>query len=772
MKPFHTLFPDIAEKETRVLKVHPNNDEEDSPPPGLYFFMEIYCERKNCDCRRVMISVHSQAENRSMAAINMGFDPQGPEPGPFLDPWNPQSEYADLFIQAFVDIINREPDYLEQLQDHYIMFKEAVEKTPYQGKRFKKPGKKRSVLEPGPLPDRQAKDVNVFLKNLIDELGEALENDYLDDDLFDEDMLDDDLFDEYLFDDEPPPPSIPPKKAGKKSKSGKKKKTKSSKQQSGASKLIRGTAARLKNEPGENPVDVKTKNHIASNPDIVFSLLSELLDKYSPTGGLEPELSPEYEAGVILMEEALTEIRYSVERNRAWAEKTSEKIQKKIAERAFQVNVDTRVQSDLLQALYRAGLEIHPDIKEKSEELATYYSRFTSKGGSSGLERMFDAIIADGFQTPFELLDFVMAEMTILPPEGQLSIIAEMAASKHSIIRDFAGLMLLHPDPEVRSHVPMIFNEFTDESTVSPETFRRMIGLRNWLPEDERPGLDALIKRIRSARVECAPMPNSTFGEASVSTFDGSGIQGAWVFTSEKRKFTLSGIMVRQTEGVREAWVRKGLNKSEMNAIYGDISQSILTVKTDPEYFHRLTAHFLWTGVQNDTPPPPELLEVAESIGKTYWHPEPLDYDAELKRMESEADPKTLKPAYVSKVLSESKHWPDEETFASSWFEDDAGLDHIIDIDDIDDIVEAGKSPRNDFNTQITEFFENKRELWFERLLWMALWAKSCIGRPPFKWEKFLILAREFHRGAPVEDIPLMMSVIERSIYFSIHRQR
>lgn len=734
-------------------------------PPGEYLFMEVYCNEKDCDCRRVMISVISRDESRPLATINMGFDSKGPQPGPFLDPWNPQSEYAAAFIQVFVEIINTEPAYLKQLQNHYVMFKEALEKKPYKGKPFEK-HKKRTVQEAAPLPDDVFTTMNDFLEDLINEIDEEWDDD--DDDEWDDDEWDDDEWDDEFEDDEfegaawEPPPPVRPEKNEKRSNSLKNKKD------SPASKLIRATASRLKKEPAENPLDWKTKQQITNDPNIAYSLLSEILENYSPTGR-EPEFSTEYEAGVILLEEALTEIRYSVDRKRDWADQTSKKIQQKIAEEAFRVNVDTRVQSDLLQALYRAGLEIHPDIKEKSEELAKYYSRFTSKGGSSSLDRMFDAIMADGFESPFELLDFVMAELTILPEEGQLNIIAEMAASKHAVIREFAGLMLLHPNPEVRSHVPMIFNEFTDESTVSPETFRRMIGLRNWLPEDERPPLDELIKRIRMARVECAPMPKANFKEASVSTFDGSGIQGAWVFTSEGKKYNLSGIMVHQKDGVREAWVRRYLTRAETTAIHSDIAESILMSKTDPDYFHRLTAHFLWKGVQNNMAPPPELLEVAEAIGKAYWHPEPLDYDIELKRLEAEADPKTMKSAYISRVLAESKHWPDDEAFASSWFEDEAGLDDIIHAGDM---AGASRESQHAFDLKITEFFENRRQLWFERLFWMALWSKSSLGRAPLKWEKFLILAWELQKGTPLEEIPLMQSIIERSIYYSIQRRR
>ena len=134
MYPFVTKFPKLGEKETRVVTVF--EQQAGGPPPDQYGFVELFCDEKNCDCRRVMISVHASRANKVMATINMGFDPDDVDAGPFLDPLNPQSEYSSYFIKLFTAIINDDPEYLDRLQRHYVLFKEKIERKPYKGKPF------------------------------------------------------------------------------------------------------------------------------------------------------------------------------------------------------------------------------------------------------------------------------------------------------------------------------------------------------------------------------------------------------------------------------------------------------------------------------------------------------------------------------------------------------------------------------------------------------------------------------------------------------------
>jgi hypothetical protein len=127
MMPFHALFEDLAQKETRALHPPPG----DSLPLGTYLFVEAYCTEPECDCRRVLIQVHHAETQRQVATINYGFEPAEPpyedEPQVFLDPINPQSQYSDRLKDAFVMLMLTDRDYVARLHRHYDMWKRVVD---------------------------------------------------------------------------------------------------------------------------------------------------------------------------------------------------------------------------------------------------------------------------------------------------------------------------------------------------------------------------------------------------------------------------------------------------------------------------------------------------------------------------------------------------------------------------------------------------------------------------------------------------------------------
>jgi len=77
--PFYEKFPEIAEKETRVITAI--NDPE--LHHGDYGLLESYCDEAGCDCRRVFFNVYSERRNELVAVIAYG--------------WEDSKFYADLF---------------------------------------------------------------------------------------------------------------------------------------------------------------------------------------------------------------------------------------------------------------------------------------------------------------------------------------------------------------------------------------------------------------------------------------------------------------------------------------------------------------------------------------------------------------------------------------------------------------------------------------------------------------------------------------------------
>ena len=136
---FHEKFPEIAEKETRVITSI--NDPE--LPKGNYGLLESYCDEAGCDCRRVFFNVYSERRNEIVAVIAYGWEDSkfyadwfgGNDPkiieelkGPILNSASPQSELAPILLDRVKEYVLKDEYYIERIKRHYHMFKDLIEK--------------------------------------------------------------------------------------------------------------------------------------------------------------------------------------------------------------------------------------------------------------------------------------------------------------------------------------------------------------------------------------------------------------------------------------------------------------------------------------------------------------------------------------------------------------------------------------------------------------------------------------------------------------------
>jgi len=135
LEPFVKHFKEIGEAETRTI--HILDESPKGIPKGEYVLVEFYCTDRTCDCRRVMLNAISKNEGH-VASISFGFDPNGPMPGPFLDPINRQSAYAEELLQLVKDLVLNDADYVARLKRHYKMLKDKLAQSQSAGKWWKK----------------------------------------------------------------------------------------------------------------------------------------------------------------------------------------------------------------------------------------------------------------------------------------------------------------------------------------------------------------------------------------------------------------------------------------------------------------------------------------------------------------------------------------------------------------------------------------------------------------------------------------------------------
>jgi hypothetical protein len=142
MSPFHSLLPELAQREVRWVHLGPAQDTVSEPalPADEYAYLEFYCEDLDCDCRRVFLQVVAKGQpGKVFASIGYGWEkesfyrkrmPWDPDEARGtvrgeLDPLNEQSEFAQDFLDLFRRVVLDEP-YRLRLRRHYQLFREEL----------------------------------------------------------------------------------------------------------------------------------------------------------------------------------------------------------------------------------------------------------------------------------------------------------------------------------------------------------------------------------------------------------------------------------------------------------------------------------------------------------------------------------------------------------------------------------------------------------------------------------------------------------------------
>jgi hypothetical protein len=151
--PFHELCLDVAQRETRVITVFPAAKLD--IPLGRYEFIEMYCNERQCDCRRVFFSVFGP-DGQIQAVIAWGWEDQAfykkwigdPDPsmaremqGPLLNLASPQSENAEVLLELTRRVLLADPDYVARIKRHYALFRSKVDGR---GKKVRKAARKKT----------------------------------------------------------------------------------------------------------------------------------------------------------------------------------------------------------------------------------------------------------------------------------------------------------------------------------------------------------------------------------------------------------------------------------------------------------------------------------------------------------------------------------------------------------------------------------------------------------------------------------------------------
>jgi hypothetical protein len=461
-------------------------------------------------------------------------------------------------------------------------------------------------------------------------------------------------------------------------------------------------------------------------------------------------------AWLFLLQSQLAQIRFRTEAGWPWAERMVEDYQQKLLRLGAEHRVRPEDFTAMVNALGEAGIEVKPEIRTAFADVGLTMPNPPRSAELSGMLGGLMDEMARSVSDPFETVAALDQATRVMPAELRCFMAHEFALSAHAVLRDSVPLFLLAPDREVRRSAAAALEQTAIPEQMSPVALRRMIAVRNWVPEFDRAAIDQAIREARTRSVECAPWPAARDLTVTASMIDGSGAQSVLLTNDAGKQRILAGVLIKQAAGVADAWGDQGVSRRDLNDALATLRRSGPTSEVDRSWFDVAIQHAIAKGVSAGQPPDVSLLWIAEAAGGSDWRDRLLNVTDEAKSLFEALPAEQRSASAVQKSLGRSGAWH-RENFAASWF---------LEGEEVRTAIRAASGDRVAAERRLVEdVMPVRRAEWTERFLLLAMRARAAkVQGQRALADDFVILAHELSKGGPLASVPLMVEIARHTI--------
>jgi hypothetical protein len=352
----------------------------------------------------------------------------------------------------------------------------------------------------------------------------------------------------------------------------------------------------------------------------------------------------------------------------------------------------------------------------------------------------------------------VLAESADGVPDEHRAVMA--AALLHS--GEAAGVeasigWLLDPAKSVRQSVANALEDAARRGKVTPTMLRRMITMRNWLPEESRAALDAAVAAARRKGVSPAQWDNVEVCQLVTTGVDGSGAIGVLAHCRKKRKDILGSLVLKHGFGVRDAWAQDGVKQKEIKSAFIEVGL-LDQFAVSADFIRRAVGHFLALGHETGLMSPFGLVPFLEAVGVSSVQPELLSASSLLDAIQ---DGRAISPNALEDLLAGGSDLVNDYSFLDSWFEAGDGVDTVL-----TDNLPARKKREA---LIIEKVLEPRREWWAQAVAWAAYILHQA-GNDE-RWQEFYAAGLAMVQKRPLHEISLMKTVARQTVEAEEFRQ-
>jgi hypothetical protein len=463
-----------------------------------------------------------------------------------------------------------------------------------------------------------------------------------------------------------------------------------------------------------------------------------------------------------MLGEVMTVLRFGVERGRTEAIAEVAAIRSRVQDVARDGTLSSTALMLVLRQFVTAKLELGDALKAAVDDAMEQHARTSSDeldpaALDSHLADLSQHCRGDVFAIQMEISE----EASAFPDEFRVTMAACMMAASDPAIREAAVAWVLDPSPETRRQIAPLLLQVAQSGRVSGTMLRRLITMRNWLPDDERPAIDSIIRACRQKNIEITSLPAIEVNQVLATAVDGSGAQSLHVMVKDKRKRALAAILLKPA-GIRDAFVNSGLSSAEADDLLTRVEAQTEHFESGTEHLRLALAHGLAASRDSGILPPFGLVDVLERIGLTGVQPETLSTEALVALLLEEVSEKDSS-SLLGKALNASTRWDNIYVFIESWLEDEAAVDVLL--------TGSRRSRAQKAELVLREYLPLLRHKWAHLIAWTALTLRQD-EMAGDDWLSFALVARELLGARKLEEFPIMVSIARRTVEASHGRSQ
>ncbi|WP_291861963.1 hypothetical protein [Bradyrhizobium sp.] len=495
------------------------------------------------------------------------------------------------------------------------------------------------------------------------------------------------------------------------------------------------------------PFNAAFERYCESSPREIFAAFAGAA-RHMPPAGKDAPLAFGY---MFLLQRLLEHLRYRTEQGYADAANLIADFQADIAAQTETGHVEAGMLALVAGALHQSEIPASPEFAAALEKQPVDLNEDGPLPADvhAALAGILEACHGDPFMAVGSLIETGHS----MPVEAWGALASALALANIPAARGAAVLFLLDPNSAVRREVANALSEVA--ASLTPIEVRRLIAMRNWRPENERAGLDTIIRKARAAGIGCAPWEAGRIESIVATAVDGAAAQGFLLISPAGRKKRISSLLIKG--GIADAWSGEPESRRRIEMSLAAAGMDTPKLAVSRSYLDRTVAHHLAISIENVGAPPFGLLQVAETIGGADWQPARLDFGEALAELIGELPKAMCEPAALASVLRKSDELDDLEAVVQSWFEDDP------------QIAEAVESARGRDRAKLATYLlqsviARRRDRWADIVLRTALWMREAPPEADLCWRELAIVAKALADGRDMTEIGLMRDIALRTI--------